>query len=112
MEHLLQTPASLRAVDMADAKSVTEQVEISEPEDLKAHQDDQLPRPESLRGLTDEEIKKLGVKTTLKLDLIIMPALTIMYILNYLGKYAEPRSQRLRTSEGYLDGPGRSGYDE
>lgn len=70
---------------MADTKSVTEQVENYEPEDLKAHQDGQLPRPESLRGLTDEEIKKLGMKTTLKLDLIVMPALTIMYILNYLG---------------------------
>lgn len=74
---------------MADAKSATEQVETFEPEDLKSHQDDSLPRPESLRGLTDDEIKKLGVKTTLKLDLIVMPALTIMYILNYLGKYAE-----------------------
>lgn len=72
---------------MADAKSVTEQVEHYESEDLKqVHQDGETPRPESLRGLSDEEIKKLGRKTTLKLDLMVMPALTIMYILNYLGE--------------------------
>ena len=37
--------------------------------------------PASLTALSDEEMKKLGVKTTMKLDLIIMPALVIMYIL-------------------------------
>lgn len=41
--------------------------------------------PPILRSMSDVEIKKLGSKTTMKLDLVIMPALTVMYILNYLG---------------------------
>lgn len=72
---------------MADAKSVTEQVEDFELENAKGHaQDEETPYPSCLQELSDDEVKKLGVKTTLKLDLIVMPAMTIMYILNYLGQ--------------------------
>lgn len=71
---------------MADAKSVTEQVEDFELENAKQHQEEETPRPPCLQGLSGDELKKLGVKTTLKLDLIVMPAMTIMYILNYLGE--------------------------
>lgn len=71
---------------MADAKSVTEQVEDFELENAKGYPDEATPYPPCLHGLSDDEIKKLGVKTTLKLDLIVMPAMTTMYILNYLGQ--------------------------
>lgn len=71
---------------MADVKSVTEQVEDFELENVKTHQDEESPRPPCLQGLTQDEMRKLGVRTTLKLDLIVMPAMTIMYILNYLGE--------------------------
>lgn len=37
--------------------------------------------PESLRELSQEELTKIGKWTTLKLDCIVMPALTILYIL-------------------------------
>ncbi|CAK4020113.1 Hypothetical predicted protein [Lecanosticta acicola] len=69
---------------MADAKSLTDQVEHYEPEDLKFQQDGEVPSPASRRGLFDEGVEKLGVKASRKLDLIVMPALTIIYILNYL----------------------------
>lgn len=71
---------------MTDAKSVTEQVEDYELENAKRHQDEESPRPPCLQSLSQEEMQKLGKRTTLKLDLIVMPAMTIMYILNYLGK--------------------------
>lgn len=44
----------------------------------KVHEEHELPYPEQLAGLSEEEIKKLGKKATLKLDLLIMPAMTIM----------------------------------
>lgn len=42
--------------------------------------------PESLAALDEEEYVKLGKRAVLKMDLIIMPTLTIMYILNYLDR--------------------------
>ncbi|KAI4762782.1 MFS general substrate transporter [Aureobasidium sp. EXF-3400] len=42
--------------------------------------------PESLRELSQQELAKIGKWTTLKLDCIVMPALTILYILNYLDR--------------------------
>ncbi|THZ39556.1 MFS general substrate transporter [Aureobasidium pullulans] len=42
--------------------------------------------PESLRELSTHELTKMGKWTTMKMDLIIMPALTILYILNYLDR--------------------------
>lgn len=71
---------------MADGKSVTERIEDYELENAKRHQDEDSPLPPCLQGLTDDEMRKLGVRTTLKLDLTVMPAMTIMYILNYLGE--------------------------
>lgn len=45
-----------------------------------------LARPDVLRDLTDREVKELGVRTTRKLDLLIMPAMVVLYILNYLDR--------------------------
>lgn len=42
--------------------------------------------PEILRQLTAEEYKKVGNKATLKMDIIIIPCLMLMYILNYLDR--------------------------
>ena len=42
--------------------------------------------PEAIVGLSNAELKILGRKATLKLDLFIMPCITIMYILNYLDR--------------------------
>lgn len=40
----------------------------------------------SLSCLTTEEYKKVGRKATLKLDVVMLPCLVIMYILNYLDR--------------------------
>lgn len=42
--------------------------------------------PELLRNLTPEELKKIGRRAVFKEDIIIMPCLMIMYILNYLDR--------------------------
>ncbi|KAJ7141442.1 retrograde regulation protein 2 [Mycena epipterygia] len=42
--------------------------------------------PASLAALTPAELATLGRKATLKMDLLIMPALILMYVLNYLDR--------------------------
>ncbi|KAF7551471.1 hypothetical protein G7Z17_g4978 [Cylindrodendrum hubeiense] len=42
--------------------------------------------PECLSRLSTDEYKKLGRKATIKMDLIILPTLMLMYILNYLDR--------------------------
>ncbi|KAF8896934.1 putative pantothenate transporter [Mucidula mucida] len=42
--------------------------------------------PASLASLTPEEYATVGRKATLKIDILIMPAMIIMYILNYLDR--------------------------
>ncbi|KAJ7077302.1 putative pantothenate transporter [Mycena belliarum] len=42
--------------------------------------------PASIAALSPENLAKLGRKATLKTDILIMPALVIMYILNYLDR--------------------------
>ncbi|KAI1421909.1 nicotinamide mononucleotide permease [Xylaria sp. FL1777] len=45
-----------------------------------------LLMPANLAALSEDEYKKLGKRATLKMDLVIMPILVIMYILNYLDR--------------------------
>lgn len=42
--------------------------------------------PASLAALSQDEYNRLSRKATWKMDIIIMPVLTIMYILNYLDR--------------------------
>jgi hypothetical protein len=42
--------------------------------------------PIQLAALPDAEYKALGRRATLKMDLVIMPVLVTMYILNYLDR--------------------------
>jgi hypothetical protein len=74
---------------MTDVKSTTDQIEDFELDKyVDGHEDDELVHyPDCLRGMSEGEIGKLGKRTTMKMDLVVMPALVIMYILNYLGEY-------------------------
>ena len=65
---------------MADIKD-NESQHVEELEDLKAAHHNTINLPDSLLGLDDAEMKRLGVKTTTKLDFVVMSAMTIMYIL-------------------------------
>uniref|UniRef100_A0A8H7K224 Major facilitator superfamily (MFS) profile domain-containing protein n=1 Tax=Bionectria ochroleuca TaxID=29856 RepID=A0A8H7K224_BIOOC len=47
---------------------------------------DGIIMPEELASLSDEDREKLGKKATFKMDIVIMPVLVIMYILNYLDR--------------------------
>jgi hypothetical protein len=42
--------------------------------------------PDNLAALNDAEYARLGKKATLKMDLVIMPIMVIMYVLNYLDR--------------------------
>lgn len=90
---------------MTDTKSTTDQIEDYELQKPRDEQDDLVHYPECLRGMSEEEISKLGKRTTMKMDFIVMPALVIMYILNYLGRclltiyVSRPRLIRARSTE-------------
>ena len=43
---------------------------------------DAVPTPESIRNMTDEEIQKLRKKMVRKMDMVIMPIMGILYLLN------------------------------
>ncbi len=43
-------------------------------------------RPPSLAALSEEEYTKLGRSATIKMDILVMPCLVIMYIMNYLDR--------------------------
>ncbi|WRT70135.1 uncharacterized protein IL334_007129 [Kwoniella shivajii] len=53
-------------------------------DDIDRHLAVQLP--ESLQGLSAEEIEKIDKAATRKLDLLLMPVLVALYILNYLDR--------------------------
>ncbi|EHY58396.1 hypothetical protein HRR83_007238 [Exophiala dermatitidis] len=73
-----------------DLKEIPRESTSSTVEDVGAEkvrvQHAQIVMPENLMGLNEAELKKLGRKATIKLDCIIMPCVTLMYILNYLDR--------------------------
>ncbi|KAI0206782.1 nicotinamide mononucleotide permease [Astrocystis sublimbata] len=46
----------------------------------------ELRMPANLAALSDDEYKRLGRKSTLKMDCVIMPVLVIMFLLNFLDR--------------------------
>ncbi|KAI5480096.1 hypothetical protein MNV49_001756 [Pseudohyphozyma bogoriensis] len=44
------------------------------------------PLPASLAGMSEEELAALAKRATRKVDIAVMPAITLMYILNYLDR--------------------------
>lgn len=75
---------------MADSKKDENHVSQAHREDVLSGDDFESQSsdgmPEILRRLTAEEYKKVGDKATLKMDIIIIPCLMLMYILNYLDR--------------------------
>jgi hypothetical protein len=65
-----------------ERKDAIDHVEVSTPR-KKAFGDDEMPLPLLLEGLTADELKKIERRATWKLDLIIMPAMT-MYVISFL----------------------------
>ena len=50
------------------------------------YQDGQLQMPTALAALSQAEYNKIGKSATWKMDLLILPSLVIMYIMNYLDR--------------------------
>ncbi|WVW85207.1 hypothetical protein I302_107245 [Kwoniella bestiolae CBS 10118] len=79
-----------------DAKATTQQFEIADHDggldDHLKHHDDDVDRhlavecPASIRDLSFEEIKVLDKAITKKIDILLMPTLMALYILNYLDR--------------------------
>lgn len=55
-------------------------------QDLSTVENVHLNMPASLAALSTEEYDKMGKKATLKMDMVIMPIMVTMYILNYLDR--------------------------
>lgn len=60
--------------------------ETLDPEQRRASIHAPKSLPASLEGLTSEELSKIGRSATRKTDIIVMPCLIVMYILNYLDR--------------------------
>ncbi|KAH8169822.1 major facilitator superfamily protein [Sarocladium implicatum] len=58
-------------------------------DDVKGQQvEDAAPIPESLRAMSPEEIRTLEKKMVRKMDIVIMPIMGILYVLNYVDRSA------------------------
>lgn len=73
-----------------DAKDAIDHVEdsASQKQDFV---DDEMPLPLLLEGLGPDELKKIGNRATWKLDLIIMPAMTMYAISSTYLVYVSPQ---------------------
>ena len=58
----------------------------SDSDNASRNIDNRHGMPGSLRRFTPDEYEAIGVKATLKQDIIIMPCLMVTYILNYLDR--------------------------
>ncbi|EON97205.1 putative mfs transporter protein [Phaeoacremonium minimum UCRPA7] len=71
-------PPVLSTLDDEILKSEMKHVEGEEP----------VTMPESLRGMSEADLQKLETKMVRKMDLVIMPIMGILYILNYVDRSA------------------------
>jgi hypothetical protein len=73
---------------VVDSRLQKREVEETSLEDLekKSYQNGQLEMPSQLAALSEAEYEKLGKSATFKMDLLIMPSLVVMYIMNYLDR--------------------------
>lgn len=69
-----------------DNKKPTQRHDLDDVSLENATAEADIVRPGVLQGVTANEDWTIGMNTTLKLDLMIMPAMVIFYILNYLGR--------------------------
>lgn len=45
--------------------------------------------PKSLQGLSESEMTSIDSKVTRKVDILLMPALVVLYVLNFLDRNSE-----------------------
>lgn len=62
------------------------QIEDILVEDERRSDESKATMPMSLAALSDAEFASVGRKATVKMDIMIMPCLVIMYIMNYLDR--------------------------
>ena len=62
------------------------QIEDILVEDERRSDESKATMPMSLAALSDAEFASVGRKATVKMDIMIMPCLVVMYIMNYLDR--------------------------
>ncbi|KAJ0135897.1 High-affinity nicotinic acid transporter [Colletotrichum tanaceti] len=72
-------------MDVAKTDRSSDQVEDIGTDKQSSHGGN-LVMPASLAALGQEEYEKMGKRATLKMDMVIMPIMVIMYVLNYLDR--------------------------
>ncbi|KAK6223851.1 hypothetical protein QIS74_03795 [Colletotrichum tabaci] len=72
-------------MDVEKTDRSSDQVEDISAEKQGSHAGN-LIMPASLAALGQEEYEKVGKRATLKMDMVIMPIMVIMYVLNYLDR--------------------------
>lgn len=75
-------------VDRKMSSNYVEEYDLVEAGDKKHNRIYDAPDlpPPSLAGMSDSEIHTMGRRATLKMDIVVMPTMTILYILNYLDR--------------------------
>ncbi|KAL1902336.1 hypothetical protein Sste5346_001312 [Sporothrix stenoceras] len=77
-----------KTIEAGDVLAVHVVNDAGDDVDLKAPRLATVPRPDSIANMSDEELRRLSVKMTRKMDLVIMPIMGILYILNYVDRSA------------------------
>lgn len=72
-----------QATTAKDDMTYLEEIDKAE---LSDHSHSHLNMPAGLAALSESEYNRLGQRATLKMDLVIMPCVFIMYVLNYLDR--------------------------
>lgn len=71
---------------MADVFSVDDDLKSNanhiEVEDGGKQVDNVIVKPESIRNMSADELKKLETRMVRKIDMVIMPIMAVLYILN------------------------------
>ncbi|KAL4798592.1 major facilitator superfamily domain-containing protein [Aspergillus venezuelensis] len=72
--------------DTSSIKSNEDKASTAEGQVLTSNAAALSRMPESLRGLDEVELKKLNTKIVRKVDLVVLPTIGILYILNYIDR--------------------------
>lgn len=101
---------------MSDKASITNEASLKDAsfKDVGADRHLAVEVPAAIAALSEPDRVALDKATTRKVDLLLMPALVVLYILNYLGKppyeetltYARPPEHLDRQDRGHDRRPG------
>ncbi|SPO01722.1 related to nicotinamide mononucleotide permease [Cephalotrichum gorgonifer] len=72
----------------ASSASIDQPVDVDVMKEEAHIVEDAVPKPDSIRDLTEEELQDLKKRIVRKMDMVIMPIMGILYLLNYVDRSA------------------------